>query len=370
MRSRKPAGRSRSSIRSSITTRSRSSGICRRARRSVRRRLPLLYNPDEDGPGLERAMAELCRKASQAVAAGYGILILSDRGVDATHAPIPSLLATAGVHHHLVREGTRTKCGLLIETGDAREVHHVALLLGYGAGAVNPYLAFETLARSDSTGVAPQHHAPPGRQQLRQGAQQGHPEGDVEDGHLDAAKLLRRADLRSRRTRSARSSTSTSRHTASRIGGIGLSRDLRGGPAAPRARLRRTSRTARLQPPDRPLRSSSAAANISGGATASFTCSTRRRCSACSTPPAPGNTRVFKDYTRLVDDQSQQRATLRGLFRLKPAGAADPAWRGRARRSDPAAVLHRRDVVRLDQPGSARDARHRDEPDGREVQHR
>ena len=78
--------------------------------------LPLLYNPDEDGPGLERAMAELCRKASQAVAAGYGILILSDRGVDATHAPIPSLLATAGVHHHLVREGTRTKCGLLVET--------------------------------------------------------------------------------------------------------------------------------------------------------------------------------------------------------------------------------------------------------------
>ena len=117
--------------------------------------LPLLYNPDEDGPGLERAMAELCRKASQAVAAGYGILILSDRGVDATHAPIPSLLATAGVHHHLVREGTRTKCGLLIETGDAREVHHVALLLGYGAGAVNPYLAFETLHDLIRQGLLP-----------------------------------------------------------------------------------------------------------------------------------------------------------------------------------------------------------------------
>src|SRR5262245_21289796 len=107
--------------------------------------LPLLYNPGDDGLGLEKAMAELCRKASQAVAAGYGILILSDRGVDATRAPIPSLLATAGVHHHLVREGTRTKCGLRIEPGDAREVHHVALLMGYGAGAVNPYLAFETL---------------------------------------------------------------------------------------------------------------------------------------------------------------------------------------------------------------------------------
>ena len=107
--------------------------------------LPLHYNPDEDGPGLERAMEALCRKASQAVEAGYGILILSDRGVDAAHAPIPSLLATAGVHHHLVREGARTKCGLLVESGDAREVHHVALLLAYGAGAVNPYLAFESL---------------------------------------------------------------------------------------------------------------------------------------------------------------------------------------------------------------------------------
>ncbi|MEO7275086.1 MAG: glutamate synthase large subunit, partial [Vicinamibacterales bacterium] len=107
--------------------------------------LPLLYNPDEDGPGLERAMAELCRKASAAVAAGYGILILSDRGVDATHAPIPSLLATAGVHHHLVRQGARTRCALVVESGDAREVHHVALLMGYGAGSVNPYLAFESL---------------------------------------------------------------------------------------------------------------------------------------------------------------------------------------------------------------------------------
>ena len=107
--------------------------------------LPMLYDPQLDGPGLEQAMNELCRGASRAVADGATILILSDRGVDGTHAPIPSLLATAGVHHHLVREGTRTKCALVIESGDAREVHHCALLLGYGAGCVNPYLAFETI---------------------------------------------------------------------------------------------------------------------------------------------------------------------------------------------------------------------------------
>ena len=79
------------------------------------------------------------------MADGHTVLILSDRGVSREMAPIPSLLATAGVHHHLVREGMRTRCALVVETGDAREVHHVALLIGYGAGAVNPYLAFETL---------------------------------------------------------------------------------------------------------------------------------------------------------------------------------------------------------------------------------
>ena len=90
-------------------------------------------------------MDELRMQASAAVKAGHTILLLSDRGVNEEYAPIPSLLATAGVHHHLVREGTRTKCALVVETGDAREVHHMALLIGYGAGAVNPYLAFETL---------------------------------------------------------------------------------------------------------------------------------------------------------------------------------------------------------------------------------
>jgi glutamate synthase (NADPH/NADH) large chain len=107
--------------------------------------LPMLYDPAEDGAGLERAMDDLCRRASDAVRAGFTILILSDRGVSADAAPIPSLLATAGVHHHLVREGTRTRCALVLESGDAREVHHCALLLGYGAGVVNPYLAFESV---------------------------------------------------------------------------------------------------------------------------------------------------------------------------------------------------------------------------------
>src|SRR5262249_41663027 len=76
---------------------------------------------------------------------GYSIIVLSDRGHDEERAPIPSLLATGAVHHHLIREGTRTRCGLVIESGEPREVHHFSLLIGYGAGAINPYLACETI---------------------------------------------------------------------------------------------------------------------------------------------------------------------------------------------------------------------------------
>ncbi|MDR1990302.1 MAG: glutamate synthase large subunit [Acidobacteriaceae bacterium] len=108
-------------------------------------RLPMLFDTSLGGRGLDRALDDLKRRANDAVEAGYTILILSDRNADRVRAPIPSLLATAGVHHHLVRLGRRTKCALVVESGEAREVHHCALLLGYGAGAVNPYLAFETL---------------------------------------------------------------------------------------------------------------------------------------------------------------------------------------------------------------------------------
>jgi glutamate synthase (NADPH/NADH) large chain len=108
--------------------------------------LPMTFPVAGKEAGLETALEELCRKASEAVEQGSSILILSDRGVDADNAPIPSLLATSAVHHHLIREGTRTKVGIVVESGEAREVMHFALLIGYGAGAINPYLAFETLA--------------------------------------------------------------------------------------------------------------------------------------------------------------------------------------------------------------------------------
>ncbi len=107
--------------------------------------LPMVFDVELGSGGLSLAMNLLCRQASKAVADGATMLILSDRGVDEAHAPIPSLMAVAGVHHHLVREGTRTKTALLVETGEAREVHHFALLLGYGASAINPYMVFDIL---------------------------------------------------------------------------------------------------------------------------------------------------------------------------------------------------------------------------------
>jgi glutamate synthase (NADPH) large chain len=117
--------------------------------------LPMLFSAAEGEAGLEKAVDALCVAAAKAVREGASILVLSDRGVDAENAPIPSLLATAAVHHHLIREGTRTQCGLVIETGEARESHHFCLLIGYGAGAVNPYLAFETLADLHKDGMLP-----------------------------------------------------------------------------------------------------------------------------------------------------------------------------------------------------------------------
>lgn len=107
--------------------------------------LPILYPIAEGSEGLEKALDELCHQADQATLDGATLFILSDRGVNEEYAPIPALLATSCLHHHLIREGTRTKMSLLVESGEPREVHHFALLIGYGASAVNPYLAIETL---------------------------------------------------------------------------------------------------------------------------------------------------------------------------------------------------------------------------------
>lgn len=108
--------------------------------------LSTLFPVSKGEAGLDAAVESLCESAEKAVQGGSTVLVLSDKGVSEQQAPVPSLLATAAVHHHLVRRGIRTRTTLVVETAEAREVHHFALLVGYGATAVNPYLAFETLA--------------------------------------------------------------------------------------------------------------------------------------------------------------------------------------------------------------------------------
>ena len=270
----------------------------------------MLFRPGEDGPGLERAMGELCARASDAVAAGYTILILSDRGVNEEFAPVPSLLATAGVHHHLVREGTRTKCALVIETGDAREVHHMALLIGYGAGAVNPYLAFESLD-----------------DMIRQGALQG---VTHERAVLNYIRALNKGILKVM----SKMGISTVQSycgaqifeaiglaqefvdrcftwTASRIGGVGI--DViaeETARAGTRTRFRSGASGRRW------IRVGDAQWRRDGG-----TCSRRDRLQAAARD-ALGPVRIYEEY-RLVDDQSRRLGTLRGLMD-RPAGPPVP----------------------------------------------
>src|SRR4029450_2339490 len=112
--------------------------------------------PLRDGPaGIKARLTQICRHVSEAIEDGVRILVLSDRDSNADLAPIPSLLLTAAVHQHLVREQTRTQVALVVESGDCREVHHAAVLVGFGAAAINPYLAFESVEDLITTGILP-----------------------------------------------------------------------------------------------------------------------------------------------------------------------------------------------------------------------
>ncbi len=269
--------------------------------------LPMLFDPRKDGGGLQEAMEHLKRQASAAVEAGYTILILSDRGADRERAPIPSLLATAGVHHHLVRQGSRTRCGLVVETGDAREVHHCALLLGYGAGVVNPYLAFETLD-----------------DMIRGGLVTGVTHKEAVENYIHALnkgilKVMSKmgiSTLQSYCGAQIFEAVGLDRPfvdkyftwTASRIGGVGIdviakeviTRHQRAYPARPLAHTEleeggeyqwRRDGEYHLFNPDTVFK---------------LQHSTRS-----------GQYRIFKEYTKLVDDQSKRLATLRGLLEFK-----------------------------------------------------
>jgi len=267
----------------------------------------MVFDVADGGEGLERAMDELCRQAGKAVDEGYNILIISDRSVDATHAAIPSLLATAGVHHHLVRAGTRTKCGLLIESGDAREVHHVSLLIGYGAGAVNPYLAFETLD-----------------DMIRQGMLSGIGRDEAIEHYIKALnkgilKVMSKMGISTLQSYCGAqifeaiglNKAFVDRYftwTASRIGGIGI--DM----VADEVQQRH-ERAFGVKP--------AGPVELEGGGEyqwrrdGEFHLFNPDTVYKLQHATRSGQYSIFKEYSRAVDDQNRQRATLRGLFGLR-----------------------------------------------------
>ena len=276
--------------------------------------LPLLFDAREGGDGLARAMERICRGASEAVAQGYNILILSNRTVDASHAPVPSLLATAGVHHHLVREGTRTRVGVLVESGDAREVHHVALLLGYGAGAVNPYLAFESLDDMIRQGML---------EDISRDEAIEHYIKALNKGVLKVMSKMGISTLQSYCGAQIFEAIGLSKAfidkyftwTASRIGGIGIDEIAE--------EIRRRHEGAFGSKPAGPVE-----LDWGGeyqwrrdGEYHLFNPDTVYKLQHAT---RSGQYAIFKDYTRAVDDQNGTLATLRGLFELKPAGPPVP----------------------------------------------
>jgi len=275
--------------------------------------IPMLYEVTAGGPGLKQAIETLRAAASRAIADGNNIIILSDRGHDRDRAPIPSLLAIAAVQHHLLREGSRTRVGLVVESGEPREVHHFALLLGYGASAINPYLAFESL-----------------HDMVRQGLLSGDPE-KAEQKYVKAVgkgivKVCSKMGISTIQSyHGAQVFEAIGLHhafideyftwTASRIGGIGIDE------IADEVRQRHHRAF-----PERPLPSDSLDAGgqyqyrRSGEFHLFNPVSIHKLQQACRT----GDYGTFKEYSRLIDDQSKNLATLRGLMALSSDRPAVP----------------------------------------------
>src|SRR5687767_13408736 len=271
--------------------------------------LPMLFDADSGGTGLARALEDLQRRTSEAVAEGYTIIILSDRGVNMKLAPIPSLLATAGVHHHLVREGTRNRAALVIESGDAREVHHLALLIGYGAGAVNPYLAFETLDDMIRDGMLPGLvHETAIKNYIK----------SLNKGVLKVMSKMGISTLQSYRGAQIFEAVGLDKEfvdryftwTASRIGGVGIDA------IAEEVRARHL-----LAFPERPVadRDLDEGGEYQWRRDGEFHLFNPDTVFKLQHATRTGQYRLYKEYTQAVNEQTRKRATLRGLFELKLA---------------------------------------------------
>jgi len=269
--------------------------------------LPMLVDATAGGPGLERAVEALYRGASDAIAAGANVIILSDRGIDHDHAAIPALLAVAGVHHHLIREGTRTRVGLVVESGEPREVHHFALLIGFGAAAINPYLAFETLDDMIREGMLTEAEHDKAVKNFVKAAVKGVVKVISKMG-ISTIQSYCGAQIFEAIGLNQQVIDKYFTWTASRVGGVG------GEVIAEEVRRRHDHAFPDRQLNGRQLDAGGQYQYRRDGEYHLFNPETVHKLQyACRT----NNYQTFKEYSRLVDDQSARLCTLRGLMQLK-----------------------------------------------------
>jgi glutamate synthase (NADPH/NADH) large chain len=277
-------------------------GLSAKGLKSVK--LPTLFAAKGDGAALRKALEDLRWKASECVAEGFNLLVLSDRGHDADAAPIPSLLALSAVHHHLIREGTRTRVSLIVESGEPREVHHFALLIGYGASAINPYLAFETVHDLVSLGLVPGTPYDAEKKYLKA----------VVKGIVKVISKMGISTVQSYQGAQVFESIGLAQDfvdeyftwTASRIGGVGI--DV----IAREARMRHE----RGFPPKRPITHTSlpAGGEYQYRSNGEFHLSNPETIHKLQYACRKNDYRAFQEYSALIDDQSKQLCTLRGVM--------------------------------------------------------
>ena len=271
--------------------------------------LPTLYRVSEGATALEHALKSLCRHASLALKSGYTLLILSDRGMDDETAPIPSLLALAAVHNHLTREETRTQVAIIIESGEPREVMHFALLIGYGASAINPYLAIETLEDFSRRGFLPNG--------MTAETAVAHYKKAINKGLLKTFSKMGISTLQSYRGAQVFEAIGLSRSlvdkyftgTVSRLDGIGL--DV----IARETAMKHEHAFHSASPDDTELPVGGNYQFRARGERHLLNPLTISKLQHAVRSNAPG---TFKEYTDLIDDQNRQLCTLRGLMQFKP----------------------------------------------------
>ncbi|GAA4615428.1 glutamate synthase large subunit [Saccharopolyspora hordei] len=269
----------------------------------------MTYRVAGGGEALRHRLEEICEEVSAAVADGAHVLVLSDRAADAQHAPIPSLLATGAVHHHLVREKKRTQVGLIVEAGDVREVHHVALLIGYGAAAVNPYVAMATVEDLVRSGAIRDVDAEKATDNLIKALGKGVRKTMSKMGvstvaSYTGAQIFEAIGLGEEVIEQCFTGTT------SRLGGVGF--DVLAEEVA--QRHRRAYPSDGVQAPHRTLQVGGEYQWRREGEPHLFNPQTVFKLQHST---RSGRYEVFKEYTKAVDDQSRELMTLRGLFKFR-----------------------------------------------------